>query len=74
MFALQRLDASHCIRREYPLASGQQGWRLRVQRGQVGHFLLGQGIRFCIEPGAALVWFEIGLILKNARHGVPRWS
>jgi hypothetical protein len=47
---------------------------LRVQRRQVSHFLLGQGLRLGIEPRATLVRFEIGLILKNARHGAWRSS
>ena len=69
MFALQRVDTGHFIRRGDPLASGSQGRRLRVQRRQVGHLLIGQRIRFRIEPVATLVRCEIGLMLTNARHG-----
>jgi hypothetical protein len=74
MFALQRLDAGHFVRRQYPLTGFYQGGRLPVQRGQVGHFHIGQRIRFRIEPIATLVRLEIGLIVKNARHGAWRWS
>jgi hypothetical protein len=52
MFALQRLDAGHFVRRQHSLAGYYQGWRLSVQRGQVGHFHIGQRIRFRIEPVA----------------------
>jgi hypothetical protein len=69
-----RLDASHFVRRQHSLADFSQGGRLPVQRGQVGHFRIGQYIRFRIEPVATLVRFEVGLLLKTARHGARKWS
>ena len=74
MFALQRLDPGHFVSREHPLAGRQQGWGLRIEGGQVRHLLLGQGIRLGIEPVAAFVGLDLGLILKNDRHGARRWS
>jgi hypothetical protein len=72
MFALQRLDPCHVVRREHPLAGLQQSWSLLIERGDVCHFLIRSLIRLGIEPVAAFVGLQLGLILKNARHGARK--
>jgi hypothetical protein len=45
----------HCVRRDDALARVPYGWRLRVERGQVGHLGRGGRIRLSMKPIAAFV-------------------
>ena len=74
MFALQGLDAGHLIGRHHTFALFEQGLRLKIELRDIGHFLIGGLIGLGIEPIPASRRLELGLIVKNARHGAQKSS